>query len=205
MFERSGLGAGGGSEGASAATPGTVAGDLAKRVGDFVVARGTRRAGGEGGPTGLIGGASKLLVELAKANGKIKDASIRQDLMRLHTLNEVGRFMSLRQKAAKASGKDIPGLPNIAKLSMSEIMRQSRDVGLRIVGPYGTLHAYNGGGPQGARRGHRQPVPRDGHRAWRCSPRPRRSTAAPTRCSATSSASASSASPRSRRTKARRR
>ncbi|MEY2456712.1 MAG: hypothetical protein QOK06_1806 [Acidimicrobiaceae bacterium] len=144
MFERSGLGAGGGSEGASAATPGTVAGDLAKRVGDFVVPRGTRRAGGEGGPTGLIGGASKLLVELAKANGKIKDASIRQDLMRLHTLNEVGRFMSLRQKAAKASGKDIPGLPNIAKLSMSEIMRQSRDVGLRIVGPYGTLHAYTG-------------------------------------------------------------
>ena len=64
--------------------------------------------------------------------------------MRLHTLNEVGRYMSLRQKAAKASGKDIPGLPNIAKLSMSEIMRQSRDVGLRIVGPYGTLHAYDG-------------------------------------------------------------
>jgi alkylation response protein AidB-like acyl-CoA dehydrogenase len=143
MFERSGLGAGGGSEGASAATPGTVAGDLPKRVGDFVVPRGTRRAGG-GGPTGLIGGASKLLVELAKGNGKIKDASIRQDLMRLHTLNEVGRYMSLRQKAAKAQGKDIPGLPNIAKLSMSEIMRQSRDIGLRIVGPYGTLHAYDG-------------------------------------------------------------
>src|SRR3954453_22378981 len=61
MFERSGLGAGGGSEGASAATPGTVAGDLPKRVGDFVVPRGTRRSGGEGGPTGLIGGASKLL------------------------------------------------------------------------------------------------------------------------------------------------
>ena len=143
MFERSGLGAGGGSEGASAATPGTVAGDLGKRVGDFVVPRGTRRSGG-GGPTGLIGGASKLLVELAKGNGKIKDASIRQDLMKLHTLNEVGRYMSLRQKAAKAQGKDIPGLPNIAKLSMSEIMRQSRDVGLRIVGPYGTLHAYEG-------------------------------------------------------------
>jgi alkylation response protein AidB-like acyl-CoA dehydrogenase len=37
----------------------------------------------------------------------------------------------------------VPGLPNIAKLSMSHTMRLSRDVGLRILGPYGTLHAYD--------------------------------------------------------------
>ena len=31
---------------------------------------------------------------------------------------------------------------NMGKLAMSQILRLSRDVGLRIVGPYGTLHAY---------------------------------------------------------------
>jgi alkylation response protein AidB-like acyl-CoA dehydrogenase len=30
----------------------------------------------------------------------------------------------------------------MAKLAMSQILRLSRDVGLRIVGPYGTLHSY---------------------------------------------------------------
>src|SRR5690606_38947654 len=33
---------------------------------------------------------------------------------------------------------------NTAKLSMSRIVRLSRDLGLRILGPYGTLHAYEG-------------------------------------------------------------
>ena len=63
--------------------------------------------------------------------------------MRLHTLHEVGRMMSLRVKAEKAAGREIAGAPNIAKLSMSEIMRQSRDLGLRITGASGMLHAYN--------------------------------------------------------------
>ena len=62
--------------------------------------------------------------------------------MRLHTLNELGRFNNLRAKAAKAIGQDVPGLPNISKLSMSEIVRQQRDIGLSIIGPYGTLHGY---------------------------------------------------------------
>ena len=49
---------------------------------------------------------------------------------------------NLRAKAAKAIGQDVPGLPNISKLSMSEIVRKQRDLGLGILGPYGTLHAY---------------------------------------------------------------
>ena len=53
-----------------------------------------------------------------------------------------GRMNSLRAKAAKAIGQDVPGLPNISKLSMSDIMRKQRDLGLSILGPYGTLHAY---------------------------------------------------------------
>ena len=33
-------------------------------------------------------------------------------------------------------------MPNISKLSMSQIVRLSRDLGLRISGPSGMLHAY---------------------------------------------------------------
>jgi alkylation response protein AidB-like acyl-CoA dehydrogenase len=138
-FERAGLGAGGGSEAAGAASPGTVVGDLEKRAGDFVRGGGKRRGGG--GP-GLLAGASTLMVELAKGNGAIKDPTIRQDLMRLHSYNEIARFMNLRQKAEKAAGRDIPGFGNIAKLSMSRILKLSRETGLRILGPLGTLHAY---------------------------------------------------------------
>ena len=141
MNERAGLGSGGGHAAAGAATPGTVVNDLVKRAGDFVSSGGgapKRRSGGGG----MFGASYKLLVELAQGNGKIADPTIRQDLMKLHTLNELGRMNSLRAKAAKAIGQDVPGLPNISKLSMSEIVRQQRDVGLRIVGPLGTLHAY---------------------------------------------------------------
>ncbi|MHB1488628.1 MAG: acyl-CoA dehydrogenase family protein [Acidimicrobiales bacterium] len=137
-FERSGLGAGGGSAAGSAASPGTVAGDLPKRVGDFVTSGGRR----SGGAVTAFGSSGTLFGQLAKKNGMSSDPNIRQDLMRLHTLNEIARFTNLRQKAARAAGYDIPGVGNLAKLSMSRIIRLSRDLGLRILGPYGTLHAY---------------------------------------------------------------
>lgn len=137
-FERAGLGAGGGSEAGGIATPGTVAGDLDRRVGD-VLEHGSRRRGGEGG---LFLSSERTLLEAARARGANTDPTVRQDLVRLHVLNQIARYMTLRQKALRASGADIPGLGNMAKLSMSHILRLSRDLGLRILGPYGTLHAY---------------------------------------------------------------
>jgi alkylation response protein AidB-like acyl-CoA dehydrogenase len=144
MFERAGLGAGGGSSHGSAATPGTVSGDLERRAGDFV--RGPRAGGGGGGggPTAMLSGAETLLTELAKNAGSVSDPIIRQELMKLHTLNELARYANLRQKAEKEAGRDIPGAGNLAKLSMSRILRLSRDLGLKILGPMGTLHAYDG-------------------------------------------------------------
>ena len=139
MFERSGLGAGGGSGAVSAATPGTVMGDLDRRAGDFV-GRGGRRSAG---PETLFGTGARGLIKLAETAGRAGDPVLRQKLMQLHSLGEVARFNNLRLKAAMAAGRDIPGLPNIAKLSMSEIVRQSRDIGLEIVGAYGMLHAYS--------------------------------------------------------------
>jgi alkylation response protein AidB-like acyl-CoA dehydrogenase len=140
MFERASLGSGGGSAGASAAIPGTIAGDLDKRAGDFVRGGGGgQRRGGRGG----FGGMAKMLGELAKGNGSIEDPTVRQGLMRLHCLAEIGRINGLRVKAAKQAGTDIPGMPNISKLSMSHMMRLQRDLGLRIVGADGMLHAYD--------------------------------------------------------------
>jgi len=79
---------------------------------------------------------------LAKGNGTVADPVIRQGLAHLHTLGEIGRYNAERLKATRAAGGDIPGMANIAKLSMSTIVRLQRDLGLAIVGPQGMLHAY---------------------------------------------------------------
>ncbi|HSJ91801.1 MAG TPA: acyl-CoA dehydrogenase family protein [Ilumatobacter sp.] len=136
-FERAGLGSGGGHAAASAALPGTVAGHLVQRVGDFV---GNRRSAAGGAQ---FRGAGRLLIELARQTGAIDDPTIRQDLMRLHTIGEIGRMNTLRLRAEKARGGDIPGFGNIGKLAMSDTMRLQRDLGMRILGAAGTLHAYD--------------------------------------------------------------
>ena len=170
MNERAGLGSGGGTPaGGDSAPPGTVLGALDRRAGDFVEASGARRGGngsragkaakaangkaeqGEGGEesSGASGvfsvmrGGPGLLIRMAQKKGSSKDAGIRQDLARLYTLSELGRFNGLRLKAVKENGGDIPGMPNISKLSMSQIVRLTRDLGLQIAGPSGTLHAYD--------------------------------------------------------------
>jgi alkylation response protein AidB-like acyl-CoA dehydrogenase len=137
-FERAGLGAGGGSEHGSLANPGTVAGDLDKRVGDFV--GGKRR--GEGA-LASFGAAGRILTQIAADNGASKDPVIRQDLVRLYTYGEIGRFTNLRHKALREAGQDIPGIGNMAKLSMSRKVRLTRELGLQVLGSYGMLHAYS--------------------------------------------------------------
>jgi alkylation response protein AidB-like acyl-CoA dehydrogenase len=139
-FERSGLGSGGGGAG-SAAMPGTVAGHLVRRAGDFVTPRRARGNRDNDGPI-LQPLGTQMLIALARENGKDKDPIIRQGLAKLHILGELGRFNNERLRAARSVGRDIPGLPNIAKLSMSDITRLSRDLGMAIAGPQSTLHAY---------------------------------------------------------------
>jgi alkylation response protein AidB-like acyl-CoA dehydrogenase len=89
---------------------------------------------------------ASLVMALARELGRTNDPLVRQDLMRLHILSEIGRFTTMRHKAVRAQGGDIAGVGNIAKLSMSEILRLGRDVGLRMLGPRGALHAYDGDG-----------------------------------------------------------
>jgi len=59
-------------------------------------------------------------------------------------MSQLGRMNQLRVKAARAKGEEIAGMGNISKLSMSDMVRLQRDLGLRIAGPQGMLHAYDG-------------------------------------------------------------
>ncbi len=158
MFERAGLSSGSGHAATSAALPGTVAGHLDQRAGDFVSNQRSRGGGAQ------FRGAGRMLIELAKSQGVVDDPGIRQDLMRLHTIAEIGRFNNLRLKAEKARGGDIAGIGNIGKLSMSEMMRLQRDLGLRIIGPAGMLHAYEPDAKADARRRDRSADERLRHR-----------------------------------------
>ena len=79
------------------------------------------------------------MTELARANGRDTDPLIRDELMRLHSLGEVARYLGLRLK----SGESIPGAGNISKLLMSEIVTRSRELGFRIAGTSGMLHGYD--------------------------------------------------------------
>ena len=136
MFERSGLGAGG-SGGSVAALPGTVGGDLTRRAGDFSRARDLTDSGGGGGSMSVPN-----LTRLAREHGTIDDPDVRQSLAQLYSMNEIARYTNLRQRALAKSG-GIPGLGNIAKLTMSRILRLTRDLGGRVLGPYATLHGYS--------------------------------------------------------------
>jgi len=151
--ERAGLGSGGGGGGGFGATPGTIAGHLGRRAGDFAPRakdptrdQANGRAASERPSPRAMRGSADPLISLARATGRNLDPTIRQGLVRLYTWSELGRLNSLRLKAVRESGGDIPGMPNIAKLSMSNIVRLSRDVGLEIAGAAGTLHGYDDAG-----------------------------------------------------------
>jgi alkylation response protein AidB-like acyl-CoA dehydrogenase len=140
-FERAGLGAGGGGGAGGFAAPGTKMGHLDKRVGDFVPKNaGEQPKRGRNGGRQRMSGAA-LFVGLAKGNGKWSNPVVRQKLANLHILGEIGRLNGERHKATRATGGDIPGMANISKLLMSEIVRQSRDIGLQLIGPQGLLAA----------------------------------------------------------------
>ena len=143
--ERAGLGAGG-SGGAAGAQPGTIAKQLERRAGDLVPAKsaaGTKKSGDKNANRRAVNRPNQtLLIDFAQSEGKIGDPTVRQDLMRLHTLNVVGGLNAQRLKGMRSAGKDIPGMANISKLMMSDVVRLSRDVGLGILGAAGTLHAY---------------------------------------------------------------
>jgi alkylation response protein AidB-like acyl-CoA dehydrogenase len=141
LYERSGMGAGGGR--AFGARAGTVAGELDRRAGDFV--RSTAKARPASGP-GRRSSPATTYIELARRFGKDHDLAIRQGLAQAHILGELSRLNTERHKAVRASGDDIPGIANFSKLLMADIVRHNRDLGMQILGTRGMLHAYDSAG-----------------------------------------------------------
>ena len=148
MNERAGLGSGGSNAaGGGLAQPGTVMGMLSRRVGDLNAP--SRHGGGKkksqapGGRTGRHAGWRRPAHQPgAITRGQPRRRHPPGPGPALHA-RRLGRFNGLRVKAAREQGRDIPGMPNVAKLSMSQIVRLTHDLGLQISGPAGTLHAYD--------------------------------------------------------------
>jgi alkylation response protein AidB-like acyl-CoA dehydrogenase len=136
MNERAGLTAGGHSAG-SLASAGQLAGDLARRAGDFTVSPKCRT----GDALAYINDAAARVTELAVRMGRAEDPLVRQQLAHLYTLVNLGRYNGLRAKAG--GSKAVPGHGNIDKLTMSDIGRRCRDLSLSLLGPTGTLYPYN--------------------------------------------------------------
>ncbi len=145
FHERSGMGAGGGGRGAvgSMAQAGTISGNLDKRAGDFVVKR-PSEAKKRTTTSAKRTSPAQDYIDLAKKFGRSEDPVIRQGLVQLHIMRELARLTTERHKAARASGGDIPGVPNFSKLLMGHTVRHTRDLGMQILGARGLLHANAG-------------------------------------------------------------
>ena len=130
MVERASLGSSG--RRPPDAVPGVKGMALRRRAGDFV-AKSDGRANSGVPPLGID--LWWRLVGLARRNGGIESKVLRDDLMRLFGLIEINRLSILRAKSGGASA----AAPNIGKLTMSELHRSFRDVGMRVVGADGML------------------------------------------------------------------
>ncbi|MEI8336630.1 MAG: acyl-CoA dehydrogenase family protein [Actinomycetes bacterium] len=125
--ERAGPGSGG-SGAAGGAFPGPISGNLETPVTKHL---GQTRGGGGGGGGGGRGGLAGQLIGIAKEKSKNSDTVVRQGLAQLWILQQIGRYTSLRMRGRGVS----IGLPNVAKLMMSEMLRLHRDVATSIMGP----------------------------------------------------------------------
>ena len=124
MFERNSIG-GENVAAPSAALAGTIAGHLKRPAGAF------------GGQTPALGGGMvgpgrvKQLIQFARGTGSIDDPTIRQDLVRLHTLLQItGWHVSRMKSGSAATGSE----GNLMKLRNSDITRLAREVGCGILG-----------------------------------------------------------------------
>jgi alkylation response protein AidB-like acyl-CoA dehydrogenase len=143
LWERSSMGSGGGERWAGA-SPGSIAGDLDKRAGDFT--RPARSAPKAAAVAATRRSPAGTYIALARSVGKDQDPVVRQGLAHAHILGELSRMNTERHKAVRAAGGDIPGIANFSKLLMAHILRHNRDLGAQLLGARATLHAYDADG-----------------------------------------------------------
>ena len=140
--ERSALG--GGSDAASGVVAGKKGGMLDRRAGSLGEGRRDRS-----GTAALIGGrTADMLIRLAQERQVASDATLRQRLADLWILERIAEYTALRIRAAARAGRRPAAETSTQKLHMSKMVRATRDVGLTILGPDGTL-----AGPESATAG----------------------------------------------------
>ncbi len=131
-FERTGIGAGGSHAGFP--EPGPKGGMLGRRAGD---------AARDEAPNSKLTLSFRDVAELARAQGRTSDPAIRQDLARLHTFSETGRWNALRGKAEAQRGGG-GSVASIGKLSQTRIVKLAAKLGIDIVGAEGMLAGADG-------------------------------------------------------------
>jgi alkylation response protein AidB-like acyl-CoA dehydrogenase len=122
--ERAGIGGSG--TGFGSASPGELAGHLDRPVGELLGRRGETSAGGVG--RRVLG----LLGDEMRARGLAGDATIRQDLARLHSLQRIMAYGAGRAKGARSSS-GVDGSLN--KLLNTQMLHLARSLAGRILGP----------------------------------------------------------------------
>jgi alkylation response protein AidB-like acyl-CoA dehydrogenase len=143
-FERGGI-AGGRKAAPSGAIPGSITGHLGQPAGSFADV--APPVGDEVIELDQL----DSFVALARANGTIRRESVREDLMRLHSLLWIQKWHTARMQAEPIVA--INGGGNMAKLRNSDITRLAREVSCRILGAHATVvgpDAMSGGTVQAA-------------------------------------------------------
>src|SRR5262249_13717735 len=158
-YERLGLGAGSGIDARVPAPGGSrFRSQLEVSVGEFIAATKTRRTWVGTGGAAMLGRGVAPLIELARRLGRDRDAAVRQQIVRLHTLTRVNAWNGLRGRAAVQAGGEAGGETSIGKLMGSNIARQWRGTGSGGSEAPGEV-AGGGGAPGGGGGARRVPPP----------------------------------------------
>jgi alkylation response protein AidB-like acyl-CoA dehydrogenase len=131
-FERTGIGAGGAHAGFP--SPGPKGGMLGRRAGD---------AARDEPPNSKLTVGYPDVVELARQHGRTHDPAIRQDLARLHSYTETGRWNALRGKAEAQQGGG-GSVSSIGKLAQTRIVKLAAALGIDVIGAQGLLAGADG-------------------------------------------------------------
>jgi alkylation response protein AidB-like acyl-CoA dehydrogenase len=121
---------------AAALDPGPIAGNLDRPAGEGNVPRDEDRSF----PPPAT---AAELTALARALGRSSDPVVRQDLARLHIEEQLLHFTALRVRALAAAGAQLPGLPQLAKMWTSNLVRLSRHVTFEVLGAAGMAFGYS--------------------------------------------------------------
>jgi alkylation response protein AidB-like acyl-CoA dehydrogenase len=126
-FERTGIGAGGAHAGFP--EPGPKGGMLGRRAGDAAL---------DVPPNQKLTLTYDDVVDLARRSGRTADPLVRQELARLHTFVETGRWNALRGRAEAQRGGG-QNVGSVGKLSQTRVVKLAAELGTRVLGGGGML------------------------------------------------------------------